>query len=83
MSYKQFVKIEKQNETFEERDVESYGDITLRFGKYKDCRISDVINGDKQYAQWLYENSIMKNEYESPTTFAIKKYFQHRLKNLD
>jgi len=81
MSYKQFVKIEnKQNESYEERDVESYGDITLRFGKYKDCRISDVISGDKQYAQWLYENSIKNNTFESPTTFAIKKYFEFRLK---
>ena len=79
-SYKTFVKIEnKQNETHEERDVETYGDITLKFGKYNGCRISDVINGDRQYSIWLYENSIKKNVFESPTTFAIKKYFQHFL----
>jgi hypothetical protein len=80
-TFKPFVKIEKSNynET-EKRDVESYGDITLRFGQYKDCRIKDIIEGDAEYAKWLWETNISKNDYDSPTTRAIKKFFQYKLK---
>ena len=76
-TFKPFVKIEKSE--FEKKDVESYGEITLRFGMYSGCRIKDIIEGDVEYAKWAWENMISKNEYDSPTSKAIKKYFQHKL----
>lgn len=77
--YKKFVKIENKNEEYEIKDIESYGEITLRIGKYAGCRIMDIIEGDEKYAKWLYTNSISSNEYDSPTNKAIKKYFKHKL----
>lgn len=76
-TFKPFVKIEKSE--YEKKDIETYGDITLRFGQYSGCRIKDVIEGDVEYAKWAWENMISKNEYDSPTSKAIKKYFQHKL----
>jgi len=76
-NYKTFVKIEKSE--YEKRDIETYGDITLRFGMYSGCRIKDIIEGDAEYAKWVYTNMISKNEHDSPTSKAIKKYFQHKL----
>lgn len=76
-TYKPFVKIEKRE--YEKKEIDSYGEITLKFGQYKDCRIKDIIEGDIEYAKWVYEAMISKNEYDSPTNKAIKKYFQHKL----
>ena len=76
-TFKPFVKIEKSE--YEKRDIETYGDITLRFGMYSGCRIKDIIEGDAEYAKWVYANMISKNEHDSPTSKAIKKYFQHKL----
>ena len=76
-TYKPFVKIEKTE--YEKKDIETYGDITLRFGQYAGCRIKDVIEGDNEYAKWIWENMISKNEHESPTSKAIKKYFHPKL----
>jgi hypothetical protein len=76
-TFKPFVKIEKSQ--YEKKDIESYGEITLKFGMYSGCRIKDIIEGDVEYAKWVYANLISKNDYDSPTTKAIKKYFQHKL----
>tara|TARA_R110002153_G_scaffold210153_1_gene362795 strand:+ start:580 stop:831 length:252 start_codon:yes stop_codon:yes gene_type:complete len=76
--FKTFVKIEKTAD-FEKRDIESYGEITLRFGQYKDCRIKDIIEGDVEYAKWVWENAISCSEIETPTSMAIKKYFKSKL----
>ena len=76
-TFKPFVKIEKSQ--YEKKDIESYGEITLKFGMYSGCRIKDIIEGDVEYAKWVYANLISKNDYDSPTTKAIKKYFKHKL----
>ena len=76
-TFKPFVKIEKSQ--YEKKDIESYGEITLKFGMYSGCRIKDIIEGDVEYAKLVYANLISKNDYDSPTTKAIKKYFQHKL----
>jgi len=77
-SFREFVKIEKSGD-FEKRDIETYGEITLRFGQYKDCRIKDIIEGDKEYAMWVWDNAIKNSEYDTPTSQAIKKYFKYKL----
>lgn len=77
-TYKTFVKIEKTAD-YEKRDIETYGEITLRFGQYKDCRICDIVAGDPEYAMWLWENAISKSEIETPTSKALKKYLKSKL----
>jgi len=79
--FKPFVKVER--EIYNVKDIESYGDIVILYGQYAGCRIKDIINGDLEYSKWLYENSISKNEYNSPTSKAICKYFKHKIELLD
>lgn len=72
-SFKQF--IFKGLEKHESKAVDSYGDIVMNFGKYKDNRISDIVQGDPEYVKWLLPNL----KTETATGKAIHKYFSEKL----
>lgn len=62
-------------EKHEPKAVDSYGDITMNFGKYRENRIRDIADNDLEYVKWLLPNL----KTETATGKAIHKYFSHRL----
>ena len=62
-------------EKHESKAIDSYGDITMNFGKYTGNRISDIVKGDPEYVKWLIPNL----KTETATGKAIHKYFTEKL----
>ena len=76
-SFKPFVF--KGLEKHESKAIDSYGDITLSFGKYRENRICDIADGDPEYVKWLLPNL----KTETATGKAIHKYFTERIEKLN
>jgi len=73
---KPYQKLTEEQEYFK---AESYGNIKLIFGKYKDMTLNKILSLDKDegtnYLRWLY-GSMLKDttRKKSPTQLAIMKY---------
>ena len=73
---KSFKKLTEQEEYIK---AESYGNIKLIFGKYKDMTLNQILALDKDvgtnYLRWLYGSMEQdKTRKKTPTQMAIMKY---------
>jgi hypothetical protein len=73
---KPYQKLTEEQEYFK---AESYGNIKLIFGKYKDMTLNQILALDKDqgtnYLRWLYGSMEQdKTRKKSPTQLAIMKY---------
>ena len=69
----------KLTEEEEYAKAESFGDIKLIFGKYKDMTLNEILALDKDigtnYLRWLYGSMEQdKTRKKSPTQLAIMKF---------
>jgi hypothetical protein len=76
---KEIKSFKKLTEEEEYQKAESYGNIKLIFGKYKDMSLNQILALDKDvgtnYLRWLYGSMEQdKTRKKTPTQMAIMKY---------
>lgn len=69
----------KLTEQEQHQKAESYGDIKLNFGKYKNMTLNKIAADDKgtDYLRWLYGSMKKDEKKKSPTQMAIMNYIFH------